>query len=344
MRKLVLANQKGGCGKTTTAINVAYCLALKGKKVLLIDLDPQGHSGKGLGVEPDLLGRSIYEVLAGKIALEEAIMPVRENLDGVFSNIVLSAFEQLMAGQPEREYKLVQSLAAIEKRYDYLVMDSPPGVGLLSFNGLIAADEAIIPVEPSSFSLDGLGKLLETIQLIKEKAGQDLAFSILATNIDMRTNFSKKVISELRSRFPGHCFSTIIRTCTRLKEAAYHGKPACEYDKKCSASFDYLSLTQEIQKREVTRKRIKHNRAKIVFSTRAPENAMVQIAGDFNEWTPENLQFVCGREGALWQKKISLSQGSYQYKYLIDGNWVHDPHNREMVNDPFGDKNSVITV
>ena len=344
MRKIILVNQKGGCGKTTTAINIACCLALKGKKVLLIDLDPQGHSGKGLGVDPDLIEKSMYEVLTGEVALEDAIIPVRDNLDAVFSNIVLAAFEQLMAGQHEREYKLSQSLVDIEKKYDYLIMDSPPGVGLLSFNGLMAADEAIIPVEPSSFSLDGLGKLLETIQLVKEKAGHDLAFSILATNIDRRTNFAKKVVAALHKEFPENCFTTMINTCTRLKEAAYYGKPACEYDKKCSAFSDYSSLTEEIQEKEEARLKQKKKKTKIVFSLRAPEDASVQIAGDFNDWTPEHLELTLNGKGSVWQKTIALSTGDYQYKYLINGNWIPDPENMGVVDDPFGNKNSIISV
>jgi chromosome partitioning protein len=344
MRRIILVNQKGGCGKTTTAINVACCLALKGKKVLLVDLDPQGHSGQGLGVQPDLIEQSIYEVLSGKIAIEDAIMPVRDNLDAVFSNIVLSAFEQLMAGKPEREYRLLQSLSSIENRYDYLIMDSPPGVGLLSFNGLMAADEAIIPVEPSSFSLDGVNKLLETIQLVKEKAGHDLAFSVLATHVDQRTNFSKKVLTALREQFPDNCFTTYINTSTRLREATYYGKPACEYDQKCSAFFDYSNLTEEIQEREIVGKKIQKNKTKVVFHYRAPEDSQVQIAGDFNDWTPENLQLAQGENGAVWQKSIILSAGDYQYKFLIDGNWKQDPESLGIVDDPFGSKNSVIRV
>jgi len=344
MRRIVLVNQKGGCGKTTTAINVACCLALKGKKVLLVDLDPQGHSGQGLGVQPDLMEKSIYEVLSGKIAIEEAIMPVRENLDAVFSNVVLSAFEQLMAGKPGREYTLTSSLIDIEEKYDYLIMDSPPGVGLLSFNALMAADEAIIPVEPSSFSLDGLEKLLETICLVKEKAGHDLAFSILATNVDQRTNFSKKVVSILQEKFPDNCFSTIINSCTRVKEATYYGKPACEYDKKCAAFFDYSQLTEEIQEKEIERRKKQKNKTKVVFHYQAPENSQVQIAGDFNDWTPENLQLAMGKNGAIWRKSIILSAGDYQYKFLIDGNWRQDPESMGIIDDPFGSKNSVISV
>ena len=161
MRRIALVNQKGGCGKTTTAINLASCLAGKGKKILLIDLDPQGHSAMGFGVKPEQVEKSIYEVLLNEIPLSQAIRGLRENLDAVFSNVVLSAFEQVMAGAPEREYQLSSRLEDIENRYDYLIIDSPPSIGLLTFNGLMASEEAIIPVDSSSFSLHGLGKLKE---------------------------------------------------------------------------------------------------------------------------------------------------------------------------------------
>jgi hypothetical protein len=223
-------------------------------------------------------------------------------------------------------------------------MDSPPGIGLLSFNGLMAADEAIIPVEPSSFSLDGVEKLLETIQLVKEKAGHDLAFSVLATHVDQRTNFSKKVLSLLRQQFPDNCFTTYINTSTRLREATYYGKPACEYDRRCSAFFDYSNLTEEIQEKAKVQKKKATRKTRIVFTLQAPAHSQVQIAGDFNQWNPENLDLIHGDDGAFWQKSIALAAGEYQYKYLVDGDWTHDPHNRGMVDGPFGDKNSVICV
>ena len=174
MIKITLVNQKGGCGKTTTALNLASCLAAKGKKVLLIDMDPQGHSALGLGINPELVEKTIYEVLLGEIPMSQAIQSLGENFDAAFSNIVLSAFEQVMAGAPEREYKLRQSLGEIENNYEYLIIDSPPSLGLLTFNGLMASDEAIIPVDSSSFSLHGLERLLETIQIIESKAGHKL--------------------------------------------------------------------------------------------------------------------------------------------------------------------------
>ncbi len=358
MRRIALVNQKGGCGKTTTAINLARCLAGKGRKVLLVDLDPQGHSALGLGVKPDDIEKSIYEVLSGEVPISEAIHALRDNLDAVFSDVVLSAFEQMMAGARGREYKLQRILKDIEDIYDYLIIDSPPSVGLLTFNGLMTSEEVIIPVDPSFFSLHGLGKLLDTIDIIEEKVGHQLSIRILATNVDRRTNFCKEVVETLKDHFPDNCFKATIRVSTRLREAASHGKPIVEYDKHCAASQDYQSLTEEVLSEETEMKaRISDFRAldsetslsepverDIVFTLNAPENSRVQIAGDFNNWTPEDLHLTDPLGRPLWKKAISLAPGSYRYKYLLDGHWITDPENEDRVDDPVGGENSVIYV
>lgn len=344
MRKIALVNQKGGCGKTTTAINLSSCLAAKGRKVLLIDLDPQGHSGLGLGISSGQIEETIYEVLSGETQLNNAIHTIRENLDIIFSNVVLSGFEQKMAGAPAREFKLKRSLLGLEDAYHYLIIDCPPSIGLLTFNALMASDEVMIPVDSSSFSLNGLGNLLETIQLIEKKTGHELIIRILATNIDRRTNFSSYLVETLRSRFPKNCFKTLINSCTRLREAAYHGKPIIEYDKYCAAFQDYRDLAREIMKQEVKVRRAKQNKKRVAFMLDAPENAKVQIAGDFNNWVPIGLHLTEAGEKRVWQTDISLVPGTYEYKYLVDGNWMPDPANDKTVEGTFGGINSVIIV
>jgi len=359
MRKIALVNQKGGCGKTTTAINLAHFLAAEGKKVLLIDLDPQGHAGLGLGAEVDHGEKTIFEVLLGKIPISEAIEPLKENLDAVLSDVVLSAFEQIMAGASEREYKLTQSLVEVEDKYDYLIIDSPPSVGLLTFNGLVAAEEVIIPVDSSFFSVHGLGKLLDTIRIIEERVRHDLAIKILATNLDLRTNFCRSLVENLRARFPEYCFDTVINTCTRLREAVREGKAIAEFDKHSAGFRDYQSLTREILDEEpemiakgftlesflVAEGKLKLPEAKeILFKLEAPEGSVVQIAGDFNEWVPESLDFTESQGKPLWHKTISLRPGSYEYKYLVDGRWIPDPANDTTVKDAYGGVNSLINL
>lgn len=359
MRRIALVNQKGGCGKTTTAINLACCLAREGQEVLLIDLDPQGHIALGLGRKPEEIERSTYEVLLGELPINNAIQRLRENLDAVLSDVVLSAFEQVMAGTREREYKLTQCLLDIEDQYDYLIIDSPPSVGLLTFNGLIACEEVIIPVDSSFFSLHGLGKLLETIQIIQEKVEHELSIKILATNVDRRTKFSRGVVETLRARFPESCFETVINTCTGLREAASIGMSIAEYDDKCAGFRDYQDLAMEILTESIEMKTKRFSLAsfleaeglprqllekEIVFTVEASEEADVQIAGDFNEWVPESLQFTESQGRPVWHKAISLRPGSYEYKYLVEGLWTNDPTNEETIDDSYGGLNSVINV
>jgi chromosome partitioning protein len=351
MRKIALVNQKGGCGKTTTAINLASCLALEGKRVLLIDLDPQGHSALGLGVSPNDIEKSIYEVLLGQIPIKEAIWILRENLHAILSDVVLSAFEQVMSGAEGREFRLEKSLDDLPYGYDYWIIDSPPSVGLLTFNGLMVCNEVIIPVDSSFFSLHGLGKLLHTLALVQEKREKELSVKILATIFDSRTRYSKYVINTLREHFQDQCFETVIHTCTRLREAAGKGKPIAEYDKGCQGFADYRRLTEEVLKAEAAmaefapvRQQQREEEKPIVFTFEAPASAGVQIAGDFNNWRPESLYFNDSSDDHTWQKLIPLKPGSYRYKYLIDGRWITDPRNKKTVDDPFGGANSILEI
>jgi chromosome partitioning protein len=359
MKKICLANQKGGCGKTTTAISLSSCLANQGKKVLLIDLDPQGHSGLGFGVKPEQVEDSIYEVLMGRIPMNAAVRMLKKNLYTVSSNVVLSAFEQLMAGLPEREYKLTQALAHLEDNFDYVIIDCPPSLGLLTFNALMAADEIIIPVDSSSFSLNGLDKLLETVKLIEEKAGHWLPYKILATNIDRRTKFSKRVVKKLQTQFGEKCFETTINTCTRIREAASDGKPIDAYDRHCTAFRDYQNLTTKILEEEIKIQvkvfagvfdpkggegQTQPAESEVVFTFRAPGHTPVQIAGSFNSWTPEPLRYTEFQGNPVWKMAIRLKPGTYQYKYLVDGRWIHDPQNKDTIDDFLGGVNSIVNV
>jgi chromosome partitioning protein len=376
MRKIALVNQKGGCGKTTTAINLARCVAGMGKTVLLIDLDPQGHVALGFGVNSDHIQTSVYEVLLGQVPVIRAIRTLRERLDAVLSDVILAAFELVMAGAQEREFKLKRALDEVPARYDYIIIDSPPSLGLLTFNALLASEEAIIPVEPSFFSLQGLQRLLETIQVVESKANHRLSVKILATNFDRRTNFCREMFSLLQARFPEHFLATVIRNCTALREAARHGKPIGEYDQKCSAFADYQDLAREVLTRESTSSdggTIELHRLdlaklageidtiaafgletalgsrhpaerEVIFSLEAPAQAVVQLAGNFNNWVPEPLQFADSHGRQVWHKTVSLKPGSYEYKYVVDGRWLLDPHNSRAIHDPYGGLNSVLNV
>jgi chromosome partitioning protein len=378
MRKIALVNQKGGCGKTTTAINLARSLAGMGKTVLLIDLDPQGHVALGFGVKPDHIHTSVYEVLLGQVPVTHAIRTLRERLDAVLSDVILAAFELVMAGAQEREFKLTRALEEVPARYDYIIIDSPPSLGLLTFNALLAADEATIPVEPSFFSLQGLQRLLETIQVVESKANHPLTVKILATNFDRRTNFCREMFSLLQTRFPEHFLGTVIRNCTALREAARQGKPIGEYDQKCSAFADYQDLAREVLNGEAvwsttpgkptglerlnlaelasetntiaasgldvrSGSKLPAER-EVIFSFEAPPQAAVQLAGNFNNWVPEPLVFTDSHGRQVWHTTVALKPGAYEYKYVVDGRWLLDPHNSRAIHDPYGGLNSVLNV
>lgn len=342
MRRIVVVNQKGGCGKTTTAINLASCLAHQGRRVLLLDLDPQGHTGLGLGLQTDTIADTIHEVLAGDIPIQQAIIHLAANLDIVPSNVVLSAFEQQMAGVVQREYVLARCLLPLQNDYDYLIIDCPPSLGLLTFNAMIAADEAIIPVDCSAFSFQAMTKLFETITLIKEQTGHQLASVILPTNIDLRTTFGRDTVATLRNAYPVQCLAACIRTSTRVREATQQGKAIIDYAPRCAVALDFGQLSAEVLNQEPLRKPKKSRRK--LFTLAAAACKSVQIAGDFNGWRPEPLLLKERPEGPLWQKTLALVPGSYQYKYLVDGQWLPDPANATTVANSFGSINSLITV
>lgn len=343
MRRIAVANQKGGCGKTTTAVNLAGTFAEQGKKTLLIDLDPQGHASLGLGVDPDTLTETAYEALLGEIEAGLAVIHINKNLDLLPGNIVLTAFEQQLAGFPQREYRLTQCMAGLQDNYDLILIDCPPNLGLLTFNALMYAQEILIPVDNSAFSIKAADKLLETVTVLGDQAGHRPHHFILPVNIDLRTNFGQQTIEALRNRHKNHCLPSVIRTSTRLREAAMAGVPILLHDKNSTASIDYRQAAKVLEQRAAGTVLARKQR-EAIFSLKAPGKSAVQIAGDFNNWRPEPLQLINNPKGPLWQTTLMLTPGSYQYKYLVDGRWVTDPQNRRTTQNSFGSVNSVITI
>ena len=250
MRIIASANQKGGCGKTTTAINLSSSLSLKGQKVLLIDFDPQAHATMGLNVNPGDLEKSIYDVVTPRknepLEIEEILWSIRENFDLAPSNIILSAFEQELSGLDGREDRLMQAIQSLEEKYDYIIIDCPPSIGHLSFNALRASEEVIIPIDMSLFSLRGVSKLLEIIILLKDKIGHDIRSRALITMFDRRTRYSRIVLEKVKAEFQSNVFETVIRYNIRLRETADFGLPVGDYDKHSIGHKDYENLADEI--------------------------------------------------------------------------------------------------
>ncbi|MBI4398998.1 MAG: AAA family ATPase [Candidatus Omnitrophica bacterium] len=252
MRIVAIANQKGGCGKTTTAINVSAALAILGKKTLLVDLDPQGHSTLGLGFRLESFEKNLYDVLspnADQISLEEVIQRIHPNHHLVPSCIILSAIEQQLAGVYGREEKLMEKLKPVEMLYDYVIIDCPPNLGLLTFNALRAAEELVIPVEPSFFSVHGLKKIQETVALLEETLRHRLAVRALLTLFNERSNFNRKILAQMKELFHDQMLHTVIHQNIKLREAAEAGKSICDFDTQCSGFRDYTNLALELMSR-----------------------------------------------------------------------------------------------
>jgi len=357
MRIIAIANQKGGCGKTTTAINLSACLAKIGKKVLLIDVDPQAHATLGLGIKPGDFDYSLYDILtsfSGDLqAIKESILNISPNLSLIPSEVILSAAEQNLSQVKEREYRLSRAIEPISSHYDFIILDCPPSVGLLTFNALLACNEAIIPIESSFFSLHGLGKLMETINLINRKCGHRIEVNALPTIYDRRTRISEEVMTEIKRCFQDYHFKTYIRVNVRLKEAASYGQAITEYCQKCTGYDDYMDVTNEVLNMEATRaehaimkldaKPPKRLDSGILFSVYSPEASSVYLAADFNEWKPEREPLFDIEGHGVWQRIVSLKPGRYQYKFVVDGKWIKDPTNPRQLNGPFGE-NSICEV
>jgi chromosome partitioning protein len=273
MRTIAVANQKGGCGKTTTAINLSSCLAQKGQRVLLVDVDPQSHATLGLGIDSDP-EKSVYHVLSPSQTdapgLEDIIVPVKENLDVAPSDTKLSILEQELAGVEGRENRLMKAIEPINGKYDYILIDCPPSIGHLCFNALRASTEVIIPIDMSLFSLRGIAKLTDMIVLIKDTCDHVVEPRALVTMYDYRTRYSRQVLEKVQEKFEDKVFTAVIRYNIRLRETVDHGLPIGDYDKHAIGQKDYDDLAGEVlssHSRETSSDSHASNRAQEILET-----------------------------------------------------------------------------
>lgn len=401
MRTIAVVNQKGGCGKTTVAINLASALAKAGQRTLLVDMDPQSHCAVGLAVPEEQIEQSIYDVLISKsrnepIKLKEILWQISDRLELAPASIDLSAFEQQMSGVADRECCLKDVLTDLKDEYDYTIIDCPPAVGLLTFNALRAATDVIVPVETGYFALHGLSRQLETLSILCKQCNQQVNVRVLASMYDIRTKMAREILSELRKHFADKMFEVVVNFNTKVKEAASLGQPICEYDPTSKGQRDFRRLAEEVlgsvpqlrshefvntladqleaisatadellqaakqpAETEMTAETgeppdleakladyygVSQTQEAVVFVTLYPRADNVQIAGDFNNWQPDQTPMQKVSENGVWKTQLSLAAGSYRYRLVVDGQWQQDPYNERTEPNPFGDLNSVVEV
>lgn len=254
-----IANQKGGVGKTTTSVNISAILAKKGKKVLLIDTDPQGNATSGLGVEKSY-EISIYDVLIGETEMKEAVQESQiKNLKVCPSNINLAGAEVELVSMISREYRLKEKLEEYKEQYDYIIIDCPPSLGLITLNAFTASDSVLIPVQCEYYALEGLGQLINTINLVKKHLNKELEIEgAVLTMYDARTNLSNQVVKEVKKYFDDRVYKTVIPRNVRLSEAPSYGMPITVYDPRSKGAKCYDKLVKEILKKNDEEKLAKH--------------------------------------------------------------------------------------
>ncbi len=409
MRTIAIVNQKGGCGKTTISINLASALASREHRTLLVDMDPQSHCAVGLAVPEEQIEQSLYDILISNgrgepLRLTEVLWQISDCFELAPASIDLAAFEQQMSGIAERENCLRSVLEQARQDYDYVIIDCPPSIGLLTFNAIRAATDIIVPVDMGYFSLHGLSKQLDTLSVLSKQCSQEIDVMVLASMYDIRTKLGREILGELRKHFSGKMFKTVINFNTKLKEAASLGQPISEYDGASKGHKDFQMLAEElvgtdtkvhraelvsslgakleaisasaeellssveqpaasqtpepsetVETSQVAEAKdldaklaelygVRQIEEAMLFTTLYPRAGSVQIAGDFNNWQPENTPLQKVGENGVWQIKLPMTKGKYRYRLVVDGQWQQDPYNESTEMNPYGECNSILEV
>jgi chromosome partitioning protein len=377
MKTIAIANQKGGCGKTTTAINLSAALAATGRRVLLIDLDPQGHASFGLRASKLPIDKSIYYVLTDnpekRRSLDSCIANVSPNFDIVPSNIQLSTLEQEFKDKEDAVSELYRVLSSCQSAYEYIIIDCAPSLGFLTFNALRAADQVIVPIDMSAFTLMGVGKLLGMLELIKTKTGHVPRLNALATLFDIRTTYSQWVLEEVKDFFGDQVFRTVIRLNVALKRAVSEGVSIIDFDKTSNGAKDYTALCYEtlrldgvedpkkpfvssmsvqvtqkresvLSKREKIEKSSEPDTKEVTFAMESSAAKDIYVAGDFNDWQLNDGSRLARSENGCWEKQVKLPHGRYRYKFVVDGEWMVDSKNQLREINAFGSFDSLMEI
>jgi chromosome partitioning protein len=357
VRIISIINQKGGCGKTTVAINLASSFRELGRNVLVIDLDPQAHASLGLGVAADEVEATTYDLLRDpRVKIADALMKVQDRLFIVPSSPVLSAIEQELAGKAGRESRLLSKLTRDSGDFDYVVIDSPPNIGLLTFNALMASGEVVIPIDPSLFSVQGLEKLRETLELLERETNHAIGVHVLMSNVERRTQFSREMIAEIERNHGGVLMKSMICHSVRYKEAAFRGASIFALKNVDHLKEEFLALARELESSAPTLaveniddwmvrlhgpRRVAEG---ILFVLNAPNARNVYLTGEFTTWSREGIRMEKDEKTGFWKTVLHLEPGEYEYRFIVDGVWIKDPNNTDSVLNEFGQENSLLVV